>query len=50
MVNHFGTLMQGHYTATVLKDNGWINFDDEALSLVDQLDGSAAYLLFFKRA
>jgi ubiquitin C-terminal hydrolase len=51
IVNHFGTLLGGHYTALVLKKGGWMCMDDSSASRVlpQSVDQSAAsgYLLVY---
>ncbi|CAG0915792.1 unnamed protein product, partial [Notodromas monacha] len=53
VVNHFGSLDWGHYTAIVKhpKQNAWFEFDDSrVMSVVDagKVVRSAAYLLFYE--
>lgn len=53
IVNHYGTLSKGHYTATVKSEDGtWIAYDDEKPLKVKEKDVStrSAYLAFFKRS
>jgi len=53
VVHHRGSLNFGHYTATVrhARLNSWHNFNDDQVTSVDpkEIDGTTAYLLFFKR-
>ncbi|XP_035530743.1 uncharacterized protein LOC118337749 [Morone saxatilis] len=57
VVDHFGDLRSGHYTATIKDDERWYTFDDTRVSLSDyqpfQVDNletsSSAYLLFYRR-
>jgi ubiquitin carboxyl-terminal hydrolase 8 len=46
LVNHFGSLMHGHYTAMVKRD-GWYTYDDSRCAR-SALDGRNAYLLFYQ--
>jgi len=46
VVNHFGTLTFGHYTAFVKKED-WLYYDDSSVRRVN-FDGDNAYLLFYK--
>ncbi len=47
VVNHFGSLVHGHYTACVKRDE-WFNYNDSQCGRT-RLDGKNAYLLFYKR-
>lgn len=54
VVNHYGGLNGGHYTAFALNqhDNRWYDFSDDRVSVVENesnLVTSAAYVLFYKR-
>ncbi|KAK1404645.1 Ubiquitin carboxyl-terminal hydrolase 8 [Heracleum sosnowskyi] len=52
IINHYGSLGGGHYTAFVqLAQNQWYEFDDSHVSLVaeEQIKTSAAYVLFYRR-
>ncbi|XP_035849370.1 probable ubiquitin carboxyl-terminal hydrolase creB isoform X1 [Sander lucioperca] len=59
VVEHFGDLRSGHYTATIKsqEDNRWYNFNDATVTLLDnqpfQQDAfkksSSAYLLFYRK-
>lgn len=54
VVNHYGGLGGGHYTANALNmtDNRWYEFSDDRVSVVDNeadLVTSAAYVLFYSR-
>lgn len=54
VVNHYGGLNGGHYTAFALnKDNSrWYDFSDDRVSLVEsetELVTAAAYVLFYQR-
>jgi hypothetical protein len=46
VVNHIGSLMYGHYTAMVKREE-WFNYDDSKCSRT-RLDGANAYLLFYQ--
>lgn len=52
IINHYGSLGGGHYTAFVqLGQNQWYEFDDSHVSPVaeEQIKTSAAYVLFYRR-
>ncbi|WOG98248.1 hypothetical protein DCAR_0417589 [Daucus carota subsp. sativus] len=52
IVNHYGSLSGGHYTAFVQHgQNQWYEFDDSHVSPVaeEQIKTSAAYVLFYRR-
>ena len=46
-VNHIGSLMHGHYIASVKRD-GWYTYDDSRCYR-SELNGKKAYLLFYRR-
>ncbi|XP_055868035.1 ubiquitin carboxyl-terminal hydrolase 8-like [Biomphalaria glabrata] len=51
VINHFGSLNQGHYTASIFNDgvDKWINFDDKVIHEMSSLDivTKSAYILFY---
>ncbi|KAG8006111.1 Ubiquitin carboxyl-terminal hydrolase 21 [Nibea albiflora] len=57
VVDHFGDLRSGHYTATIKDDERWYTFDDSRVTLSDyqpfQEDNfeksCSAYLLFYRK-
>ncbi|KAK9450119.1 uncharacterized protein V1518DRAFT_413038 [Limtongia smithiae] len=52
VVNHYGSLRGGHYTAYVHKQNkGWVVFDDSRVAMVsrDRVVSRDAYVLFYER-
>lgn len=52
VVNHFGNLNGGHYTASAKSDDGnWVYYDDDTAKRLrpDDVGSSAAYVLFFRR-
>ncbi|XP_073331170.1 uncharacterized protein [Pagrus major] len=57
VVDHFGDLRSGHYTATIRDDENWFNFNDTRVTLADyqpfQEDNfeksCSAYLLFYRK-
>lgn len=52
IVNHFGNLNGGHYTAFAKNPDGnWYDFNDSQVSgaNLNNLCSSAAYLLFYRR-
>ncbi|XP_078448386.1 ubiquitin carboxyl-terminal hydrolase 9-like [Wolffia australiana] len=53
VINHYGGLGGGHYTAyaKLTKENRWYHFDDSHVSPVngDSVRTSAAYVLFYRR-
>jgi ubiquitin C-terminal hydrolase len=46
VVNHFGSLASGHYTAYVKKDD-WFYYDDESVRK-SSVNGNNAYLIFYQ--
>ena len=51
IVNHFGSMRGGHYTASCRRPNGWYEFDDQRVrpGSWDHTTYTAAYVLFFRR-
>ena len=53
MVNHFGTLLSGHYTAYCRNylDSRWYEFNDAKVDEIKQADVVTrnAYALFYRR-
>ena len=48
VIEHYGTLNGGHYTA-ICKNNGkWTKYDDSKTYTVDSPISKNAYLLFYK--
>jgi ubiquitin C-terminal hydrolase len=47
VVNHFGSMSYGHYTAYVKKDE-WMKYDDETVKRAN-VNGDNAYLVVYKR-
>ena len=49
LVQHFGSLNGGHYTAICKKDETWITFNDSQLDYTKNPVTKNAYILFYKR-
>ena len=49
VVQHFGSLNGGHYTAICKKDGNWVVFNDSNLKHIDNPVTKNAYILFYKR-
>ena len=49
VVQHFGSLNGGHYTAICKNDNNWITYNDSSLSHCENPVTKNAYILFYKR-
>lgn len=53
MINHFGSLTYGHYTATVKNpfNNFWYRYDDQSRTRIpeSQIPKENAYILFYQR-
>lgn len=47
--NHHGNAYGGHYTASIHKDNKWIEYDDDVITNVEQVINPNIYCLFFHR-
>ena len=50
VINHYGSMHFGHYTAYVKKDDGWYCADDSSFDRVDanKVVSEAAYVLFYR--
>jgi ubiquitin carboxyl-terminal hydrolase 8 len=51
VVNHFGTINHGHYTAACKIEESWVNFDDEVVTKTGDdasLWAQSAYILFYQ--
>ena len=49
IIQHFGSLNGGHYTAICYNDGSWFEYNDSSLSLAEQPINQNAYILFYKR-
>lgn len=50
IVNHFGSISGGHYTADILQsDNVWLNCSDSCVSEATGPNFSLAYILFYEK-
>lgn len=49
VVNHYGEISGGHYTADVKQDGLWHTFDDSSVREGFSGEGGAGYLLFYQR-
>jgi len=52
VINHYGSMNFGHYTAYCKNDNTWKQYDDSNVSEMNNEDDvvtDAAYVLFYKR-
>jgi ubiquitin carboxyl-terminal hydrolase 4/11/15 len=51
VVNHYGSLGGGHYTAYALRDGEWLEFDDSRVSRTTPAEvvSKAAYILVYRR-
>ncbi|EGR29915.1 ubiquitin carboxyl-terminal hydrolase family protein, putative [Ichthyophthirius multifiliis] len=51
VVNHFGGIGGGHYTAYCLNEDNWYCFDDSSVNKVNKKDicTEASYILFYKK-
>ncbi|KAM3591297.1 uncharacterized protein V6R79_026270 [Siganus canaliculatus] len=51
VVDHFGSLRGGHYTATINVNGEWYTFNDSRVTKTQQVNitSSSAYLLFYKK-
>lgn len=51
VVNHYGSMSFGHYTAYVKNQEVWRTYDDSSVKNmpVSEVNSEAAYVLFYKR-
>ena len=52
VVNHFGSMSFGHYTAYCKNNDKWFLYDDDSIIEVENLEeivSDAAYVLFYKK-
>ena len=50
--NHSGSLMGGHYTAFIKRENGWFHMNDNICNAIDDIENSIsnkAYCLFYQK-
>ena len=48
VIEHYGTLNQGHYTAICKNDGNWVSYNDSSIKIVDTPVSKNAYVLFYK--
>jgi ubiquitin C-terminal hydrolase len=51
VTNHVGSVSGGHYTSYVLNNNEWVEYDDERVTILQNLQhlvSEQAYLLFYR--
>ena len=48
VIEHYGTLSQGHYTAICKNDNNWVSYNDSIIDIVKNPVSKNAYVLFYK--
>jgi len=50
VTNHEGSLHQGHYTSNVHdQEAGWLEFDDQSVSRITDVQSQNAYILYFRK-
>ena len=51
VINHSGTLNNGHYTAIVQAGSNWLNCDDKKVRNADtsDLNSAMSYVLFYEK-
>ena len=49
VIQHHGTINEGHYTAICNKDDNWILYNDSSFYKIDNPITKDAYILFYKR-
>jgi ubiquitin C-terminal hydrolase len=48
VIEHYGSMNQGHYTAICKNNNKWINYNDSSLEIAKNPISKNAYVLFYK--
>ena len=48
VIEHYGSVNQGHYTAICKNDGNWVSCDDSMIKIVDSPVSKNAYVLFYK--
>ena len=48
VIQHFGTLNQGHYTAICKNDGNWVLYNDSVIDIIKNPVTKNAYVLFYK--
>ena len=48
VIEHYGSMNQGHYTAICKNNNKWINYNDSSLDINKNPVSKNAYVLFYK--
>ena len=48
VIEHYGTLSQGHYTAICKNDDKWIYYNDSNVEVTNKPVSKKAYILFYK--
>ena len=48
VIEHYGTMNQGHYTAICKNNDKWISYNDSNLSIIKNPVSKNAYVLFYK--
>ena len=48
VIEHYGTLNQGHYKAICKNDGNWISYNDSLIDIVKSPVTKNAYVLFYK--
>ena len=48
VIEHYGTVSQGHYTAICKNDNRWICYNDSNIEVTNDPVSKKAYILFYK--
>ena len=48
VIEHYGTLNQGHYTAICKNDGNWVSYNDSIVKIVNNPVTKNAYVLFYK--
>ena len=49
VIQHFGSLNKGHYTALCKNNGNWVSYNDSDLNIVNNPVTKNAYILFYKR-
>ena len=49
IINHSGNVLSGHYYSYIKKNNVWLSFNDQHISIVNNIINSDNYCFFYKK-
>ena len=48
VIEHYGSLNSGHYTAICKNDGNWVSYNDSVINIINNPVTKNAYVLFYK--